>query len=123
MNADGEDPKDVDARLGAESSRLLSEMNRLIERGRLLLRDRTMALSGQAMMPATAGTLGAVLYANPPKRLSLESEWVTLVRWIAPRGALGLLFGSGRVSGPVSPRIRRIVGDQEIAAELAIGVL
>jgi RNA polymerase sigma-70 factor (ECF subfamily) len=98
-------------------------MSRLIERGRLLLRDGAKTFAGAGSMPTAAGTLGAVLYANPPQRLSLESEWVTLIRWIAARDALALQSLYERVSAPVSALIFSIVADEKIAAALAIEVL
>jgi DNA-directed RNA polymerase specialized sigma24 family protein len=103
------DQKDIDAKLGAESRRLLSEMNKLIERGRLLLRDRQQALAGETPQ-VPPGTLGAVLYAKPSQPLVPEKEWVALVRAIASRDQLALHALYERVHDPV----RMLVGDLTI---------
>ena len=106
--------KDVDTRLGAESMRLIREMNALIERGRVLLRDRQQALRASAG-PAIAepGTLGAVLYACPSRPVETEKEWLSLVRAIAARDPLALQALYERTREPVRTLIERIAGERE----------
>lgn len=115
-----QDPKDLDAKLGEESRRLLSEMNALIERGRLLIRERERALAVSVQeMGASSGTLGHVLYAKPQHPLALEGEWVSLVRAIAAKEQLALHALYERVRGPVSTLLLRILGERQAAAEEA----
>jgi anti-sigma factor ChrR (cupin superfamily) len=118
-----QDPKDIDARLGAESQRLLSEMNQLIERSRLLLRDRQLALSKVAAIPQPApGTLGAVLYARPQQAVAPERDWVSLVRSIAAKDELALHALYERVRDPVRTLVSLLSGE-EAAERLAADVL
>ena len=118
------DPKDLDAKLGEESRRLLGEVNALIERGRLLIRERERALAVSVLeMGASSGTLGHVLYAKPPHALVVEGEWVSLVRAIAARDQLALHALYERVRGPVSTLLLRILGDQKAAEQSTLEVM
>src|SRR3954471_14079796 len=105
--ASDEDPKDIDDQQAAESRRLLGEMDRLIERARMLLNQRAMA-GTQRIEPALPGTLGAVLYGNPSQPLVLEQEWVSLLRSVAAKDQLSLPAPSERGSSagqhPPHPR-------------------
>jgi hypothetical protein len=109
-----QDPKDVDAKLNAESRRLLSEMNSLIERGRLLLRDRQRAMAATARLEAAPGTLGAVLYARPGHTPELERDWVSLVRAIAAGDRPALHALGERTNRLVSTLILRLAGDRQM---------
>src|SRR5215207_10197657 len=68
------------------------------------------------------GTLGAVLYANPPKTLVSEREWVTLVRSMAAgdQGALHALYE--RAHRPVFTFIMRITANRATAEEVTLDV-
>lgn len=116
---DSREPKDVDA----ESRRLLTEMNQLIERGRLLLHDRQRALASDVLPHASSGTLGSVLYAKPPQVLAPEKDWVSLVRSIAARDELALHALYERVREPVCTLIMRIVRSRDVAERLTGDVL
>ena len=116
-----DDPKDVDGSLG-QSARLVSEMDVLIVRGRALLRDGDRALVKSAAL-SRAGTLGGVLYATPSHTVIWEREWVSLARSIASRDQRALQELYGRVRGPVTMLIKRIVGDEEGVDQLPIAVL
>ena len=124
MESSKQDPKDVDARLSVESMRLLREMNALIDRGRLLLRDREKALAASVVAVAPSlPTLGDVLYAKPSHPVVPERDWVSLVRSIASADQLALQALYERVHGPVATLIQRIIGDEQAAEELTVGVL
>lgn len=118
------DPKDIDARLGAESSRLLSEMNALIERGRRLLRERERAAAA-TIEPArpVPGTLGAVLYARPSQDLVSEKDWVALLHLIAARDQVALHALHERSHEIICTLIERIVRDRQAAEDLALEAL
>jgi hypothetical protein len=109
-----QDPKDLDAKLSAQSQRLLREMNALIERGRLLLRDRERAMAATARLDATPGTLGAVLYAKPTHAAELERDWVSLVRSIAAGDRPALHAIGDRTNRLVSTLILRLAGDRQV---------
>lgn len=117
------DPKDVDARLGAESRRLLDDMNDLIARARLLLRDREKASApDMRAMPVSPGTLGAVLYAHP-QSVASENEWRALVRAIAAGDRFALHALGERTQGVARTLIERITGRSDIAEQLTVDVL
>jgi hypothetical protein len=114
VRTNDQDPKDVDAKLSAESRRLLSEMNALLERGRLLLRDRQRAMAASEKLQATPGTLGAVLYARPSHAAELERDWVSLVRSIAAGDRPALHALGERTHRLVSTLILRLAGDRQV---------
>ncbi|MEA3192476.1 MAG: hypothetical protein QOD26_809 [Betaproteobacteria bacterium] len=118
------DPKDVDARLGTESRRLLDDMNDLIARARLLLLERGRARApGIPAMPVSPGTLGAVLYARPQRPVAPESEWLALVRAVAARDGFALHALGERTQGLARTLIERITGRSDTAEELTLAVL
>src|SRR5258708_30522625 len=96
-------------------------MNRLIERGRILLHDRATAAAQQMVRPL-AGTLGAVLYGNPPHPLILEKDWVSLLRSVAAKDQLALHALYERVQGAVHALAERIAGSQQIAEQITLEV-
>jgi len=108
-----QDPKDVDAKLSAESRRLLSEMNALLDRGRMLLRDRYRAMAESERLQTAPGTLGAVLYARPSYIPELERDWVSLVRSIDTGDRLALHALWERTHGLVSTLILRLAGERQ----------
>ena len=113
------DPKDLDAKLQAESARLLRDMNALMERGRLLLRDRQRATAA-VKVQVVPGTLGAVLYAKPSQEVEAEGDWVSLVRSIAAGDELAVHALRERSRRPVATLIERLVGkgDEKLAREV-----
>ena len=120
------DPKDVDAKLSAESMRLVREMNALIERGRLILGHLQRAAPGTAGIPATMpaipGTLGAVLYAGPIQPSTREEEWVSLLRSVAARNHLALHALYERAESAVSTLLLQILGQRDAAEESTVEV-
>jgi len=113
VRTDDQDPKDLDAKLSAQSRRLLNEMNALIERGRLLLRDRQRAMAASERVQATPGTLGAVLYARPGDEPELERDWISLVRAIAAGDRPALHALGERTHRLVSTLILRLAGARQ----------
>src|SRR4051812_36204978 len=120
--ASDEDPKDIDDQQAAESRRLLGEMDRLIERARMLLNQRAMAGTQRIEQPLP-GTLGAVLYGNPSQPLVLENDWVSLVRSVAAKDQLAPHALHERVQGPVNALAERIAGSQQIAEQITVEVM
>src|SRR3954462_9376585 len=118
--ASDEDPKDIDDQQAAESRRLLGEMDRLIERARMLLNQRAGTQRIEQPLP---GTLGSVLYGNPSQPLVLENDWVSLLRSVAAKDQLALHALHERVQGPVLALAERIAGSQQIAEEITVEVL
>jgi len=118
--ASDEDPKDIDDQQAAESRRLLGEMDRLIERARMLLNQRAGTQRIEQPLP---GTLGAVLYGNPSQPLILEQEWVSLLRSVAAKDQLALHALHERVQGPVHALAERIAGSHQIAEEITVAFL
>ncbi|HUQ26356.1 MAG TPA: cupin domain-containing protein [Burkholderiales bacterium] len=118
------DPKDDDARLGAESRRLLDDMNALISRAKLLLLDRVRpAVPEVPAMPVSPGTLGAILYSHPQEAVATESEWRALVRAIAAGDRSALHALGERTQGVARTLIERITGRPDIAEQLTVDVL
>jgi RNA polymerase sigma-70 factor (ECF subfamily) len=68
------------------------------------------------------GTLGAVLYANKARALSLEKEWVSLVRSIGEGDQLALHALYERAHRPVFTLIMRITSNRQTAEELTLDV-
>lgn len=70
----------------------------------------------------SAGTLGAVLYANPSKVLVSEAEWVALVRLVSGgnQGALHALYE--RAHRAVFTLSMRITANRETAEEVTLDV-
>src|SRR4051794_29535667 len=70
----------------------------------------------------SAGTLGEVLYANAPRALVSETEWVALVDCIAARDQAALYALSHRTHRVVFPLIMQIPANRETAEEVTLDV-
>lgn len=68
------------------------------------------------------GTLGAVLYANPPKALESERDWLALVRAVAKGDQAALHALYERTHRPVFTLIMRLRPDRETAEALTLDV-
>ena len=71
---------------------------------------------------AKAGTLGAVLYADPSQTVVAEQDWVRLVQHVAAGDELALRALYDRTHRIVFTLIMRITRDRETAEELTLDV-